>query len=262
MKIFKSVLVLISVFFVNSLVLAAGVDSTKELLTSKASSSKAQIDTQAISIKLLSKLGLQAEKISASNLPYLAEVITNQGLFYVSYDGNYIIQGKLFSIENGVFNLTENSLAKMRLEGVKKFDQNMITYPAKNEKHVVTVFTDITCGYCRKLHEQMQDYNDLGITVRYLAYPRAGIRDEFGNYSQSFKDLRSIWCHENPEVALTRAKSGFEVAQRTCEQPIEAEFNFGRQIGVNGTPAIIFENGMMIPGYQPPADLAQALSNL
>lgn len=262
MKIFKSVLVLISVFFVNSLVLAAGVDSTKELLTSKASSSKAQIDTQAISIKLLSKLGLQAEKISASNLPYLAEVITNQGLFYVSYDGKYIIQGKLFSIENGVFNLTENSLAKMRLEGVKKFDQNMITYPAKNEKHVVTVFTDITCGYCRKLHEQMQDYNDLGITVRYLAYPRAGIRDEFGNYSQSFKDLRSIWCHENPEVALTRAKSGFEVAQRTCEQPIEAEFNFGRQIGVNGTPAIIFENGMMIPGYQPPADLAQALSNL
>ncbi|MDO7086823.1 bifunctional protein-disulfide isomerase/oxidoreductase DsbC [Pseudocolwellia sp. AS88] len=259
MKIFKSVLVLVSVLLVNTSAMAVSADTQ-----SKSEQNKGQtaLDTKVVAAKLLSKLGLQAESIKASSMEGMAEAVTKQGLFYVSYDGNYILQGKLYSIKEDVIDLTENSLADVRLNGVKKFDNNMISYPAKNEKHVITVFTDITCGYCRKLHEQMQDYNDLGITVRYLAYPRAGVRDELGNYSQSFKDLRSIWCHESPDVALTKAKMGSQVAQRICEQPIEAEFNFGRQIGVNGTPAIILENGMMMPGYQPPERLAQILNSL
>jgi thiol:disulfide interchange protein DsbC len=259
MKIFKSILVLVSVLFVNTSVLAISADSVSE---GGSKNDKAAFDNKVISTKLLSKLGLQAESIKASSMAGMAEVVTKQGLFYVSFDGNYILQGKLYSIEEDVIDLTETALADVRLTGVKKFDNNMISYPAKNEKHVITVFTDITCGYCRKLHEQMQDYNDLGITVRYLAYPRAGVRDQLGNYSQSFKDLRSIWCHETPTTALTKAKSGSNVAERICEQPIEAEFDFGRQIGVNGTPAIILENGMMMPGYQPPEKLAQILNNL
>lgn len=217
--------------------------------------------TQTITAKL-SKLGLQPLKVNVSSLPNIAEVMTNQGMFYVSYDGNYILQGKLFGIENQVIDLTEVSLFQVRLDGAKQFDQNMITYPAKNEKHVITVFTDITCGYCRKLHEQIDEYNDLGITVRYLAYPRAGIRDEMGNYTKPFKDLRSIWCHEDSAKALTKAKAGSQVAQRICDQPIEKQFNFGRQIGVSGTPAIILENGMLMPGYRPPEQMIQMLNSL
>jgi thiol:disulfide interchange protein DsbC len=257
MKMFKSILILISVLFVNSSVMATTTDNINT-----SNKGKASFDSKAISSKLLAKLGLHAIGVKASNIAGMAEVVTKQGLFYVSYDGNYILQGKLYGIEGEVVDLTELSLAEVRLGGVKKFDNNMITYAAKDEKHVITVFTDITCGYCRKLHGQMQEYNDLGITVRYLAYPRAGVRDQMGNYSQSFKDLRSIWCNEEPAEALTKAKSGAQVAQRICEQPIEAEFDFGRQIGVNGTPALILENGMLIPGYQPPAQLAQILSNL
>jgi len=256
MKIFKLFLIVITTFALNNLALAASNDKqTKNLANSK-------YDEKALILKLSSTLGLKADKINASPLPGMAEVVTKQGIFYISYDGNYILQGKLFGIDNEVTDLTELSLAKVRAEGVKQFENAMITYPAKNEKHVVTIFTDITCGYCRKLHEQMDDYNNLGITVRYLAYPRSGIRDQMGNYSQGFKDLRSIWCHENPEEALTKAKSGSPVAQRICEKPIEDEFNFGRQIGVGGTPAIIFENGTMVPGYQPPEKLAQILESL
>jgi len=254
MKIFKSILVLVSVFSINTSVIAAS-DSDKD-------KGQASFDSKAISSKLLSKLGLQTQSMKPSTIPGIAEVVTKQGLFYVSHDGNYILQGKLYGIKGDIVDLTETSLAQVRLTGVKQFDNNMITYPAKDEKHVITVFTDITCGYCRKLHGQMQEYNDLGITVRYLAYPRAGVRDQMGEYSQSFKDLRSIWCHEEAAEALTKAKNGSQVAPRICEQPIEGEFDFGRQIGVNGTPALILENGMLIPGYQPPEQLAQILSNL
>lgn len=254
MKISKFILILSSVLFVNSSAMALSADSGNE--------TNGAFDSKVITSKLASKLGLQVNKVKKSTMPGMAEVITKQGLLYVSYDGNFIIQGKLYNIEKDVVDLTEATLADVRADGVKKFENSIITYPAKNEKHVITVFTDITCGYCRKLHEQMSAYNDLGITVQYLAYPRAGVRDQMGNYSQSFKDLRSIWCHETPEKALTSAKSGSQVAQRICEQPVEAQYDFGRQIGVNGTPAIILENGMMVPGYQPPERLAQILNSI
>ncbi len=112
------------------------------------------------------------------------------------------------------------------------------------------------------MHEQMDEYNARGITFRYLAYPRSGINDRLGNPTQGFKDLRSVWCNDDSAEALTKAKSGSNVAYRICDKPIEEQFNFGRQVGVSGTPAIILSNGMMIPGYQPPAQLEELLKKL
>jgi len=112
---------------------------------------------------------------------------------------------------------------------------------------VITVFTDITCGYCRKLHKQIDQYNNEGITVRYLAYPRSGIRNAAGQPTKVFKEMRSVWCSDDPKKALTEAFSGQKVAYRLCDKPVGKEFEFGRQVGVNGTPAIVLENGMMIP---------------
>lgn len=212
--------------------------------------------------KLTSLLGLSIDEVRASAMPGLVELITDQGLFYASADGQFFIQGKLYGLGKTVTNYSEESLAQVRIDGMNQFSDAMIVYPAQNEKHVVTVFTDITCGYCRKMHEQMDDYNDKGITVRYLAYPRSGVKSRSGEYSQGFKDLRSIWCNENPTEALTKAKSGSNVAQRICDKPIEGEFNFGRQVGVNGTPAVILENGMMLPGYQEPNALIKILEQV
>jgi len=209
----------------------------------------------AVKEKLTQTLGFNIASIKPSPIAGMVEVITDQGLFYASADGNFLIHGKMYGLGESVSNLTEESLAQVRIDGMAKFSGAMIVYPAKNEKHVVTVFTDITCGYCRKMHEQMDDYNDKGITVRYLAYPRAGVKGQMGGYSQAFKDLRSIWCHEDPALALTKAKSGSNVAARICDKPIEEEFDFGRQVGVTGTPAIMLANGMMVPGYQDPSKL-------
>jgi len=220
------------------------------------------LDAEFLKAKINSSLGLTVIQVEETPVPGIALLVTDQGLFYASYNGDFFIQGKVYSLGSTVTDLGEASMAKVRLNGLKPFENDMIEYKATNEKYVVTVFTDITCGYCRKMHGQMEDYNARGITFRYLAYPRSGIKDRSGNFSQGFKDLRSVWCSENNEQALTKAKTGSNVAYRTCEAPIEAQFNFGRQIGVTGTPAIILSNGMMIPGYQPPAQLEELLKNI
>ena len=227
----------------------------------KTASDPSVLDVEALKAKINSSLGLTVIKVEATPVPGIALLVTNQGLFYASYNGDFFIQGKVYSLGSTVTDLAEESLAKIRLEGIENFKDDMIVYKAENEKYVVTVFTDITCGYCRKMHEQMSDYNERGITFRYLAYPRSGIKDRMGNLSQGFKDLRSVWCSDDTAKALTKAKAGSGIPYRICDAPIEAQFDFGRQIGVNGTPAIILSNGMMIPGYQPPAQLEELLKN-
>lgn len=228
----------------------------------KPATESTELNTDLLKEKINRLLGLTVVKVEKTPVPGIALLITNQGLFYASYNGDFFIQGKVYSLGGTVTDLAEESLAKMRLEGIENFKNDMIVYPAKDEKYVVTVFTDITCGYCRKMHDQMDDYNARGITFRYLAYPRSGIKDRLGNLSGGFKDLRSVWCSEDSAEALTKAKSGSNVAYRICDKPIEEQFEFGRQVGVTGTPAIILSNGTMIPGYQPPEQLEKLLESL
>ena len=220
----------------------------------------AQGELTVLRAKLTSVLG-NITSIKASPMVGLVEVIADHSVFYSSLDGDFLIEGKLYDLAARA-DLTENARMQVRLDGVNSFTNDMIVFPAKDEKHVITVFTDITCGYCRKMHEQIEDYNDKGITVRYLAYPRYGVKDQTGQYSKGFKDLRSIWCNEDPKAALTKAKMGSNVAQRICDKPIEAEFNFGRKIGVSGTPAIILDNGFMLPGYKDPENLLNILNQV
>ena len=118
---------------------------------------------------------------------------------------------------------------------------------------MLNVFTDATCGYCRKLHNEMDILNDLGITVRYLAFPRQGLN------SKVYSDAVSIWCSDNPQEAMTQAKAGGNVASTSCENEVAEQYNFGKAIGVNGTPNIILPDGTVIPGYQPAQALLTAL---
>jgi len=266
---FKKVLVVCSlvitatsVFFFTNEQAVANTSQVPSILAKPAELDPTQLNVDFLKAKIKTKLGLTVVKVEKTPVPGIALLITNQGLFYSSYNGDYFIQGKVYSLVTGVTDLAEQSLAKMRLEGMEKFKDDMIVYKAKDEKYVVTVFTDITCGYCRKMHKQMDDYNARGITFRYLAYPRSGIKDRLGNYTEGFKDLRSVWCSEDPIAAMTKAKNNKSISYRVCDKPIEGEFNFGRQVGVNGTPAIILSTGTMVPGYQPPAQLEQLLKSL
>lgn len=230
----------------------------------KAAAKNSEINKSKVTELIELNTRLKVVDITPSRMPNVAEVMTDQGLFYASFDGSYFIAGKVYrSPDNrGLVDLAEDRMAVERLSGVKQFENDMIVYKAKDEKHVITVFTDITCGYCRKMHSKMSEYNDLGITVRYLAYPRSGINDQSGALSQGFQDLRSIWCHENPAQAMTKAKAGSGVAHRICDTSVEDQFNFGRQSGVNGTPAIILENGQLLPGFREPDDLAATIANM
>ncbi len=249
----------ISMVGFSSLTLAAKTDVPQSI----AKPVNVAFNADVLSKKVQETIGLTVIKASPSSFPGVAEIITDQGLFYTSFDGKYLIQGTMFNLgTDTVTNVTEKTMTAMRVEGLQKFENDMITYKAKDEKHVITVFTDITCGYCRKMHEQMDEYNALGITIRYLAYPREGIMDRAGRFTKGFQDLRSIWCHEDPQTALTKAKSGMGVAQRICNKPVADEFNFARQVGVNATPAIVLANGDLRPGYVPPEDLIQYLDSL
>lgn len=206
--------------------------------------------------KIESLLGMQVKAIADAPINGLLQVVTDKGLFYSSPDAKYFMQGRIYNLDEGMRNETEVSLAAMRLGGIAKFSSSVIEFKAKDEKYVVDVFTDITCGYCKKFHNEIDQYNKLGITVRYLAYPREGLS------GRTYKDMVSVWCAENPQQAMTNAKGGEGVKSKTCENKVAEQYAFGQSIGVNGTPNIILPDGSLIPGYQPPALLAEALKQL
>lgn len=206
-----------------------------------------------VKAKLQAALGMQISSIGDAPVSGLLQIMTEKGLFYTSQDGKYLLQARIYNIEDGMRNITEEALGSVRLGGLEEFKDAVIEYKADNEKYVVNIFTDITCGYCRKLHNEMKQYNDLGITVRYLAFPRGGIN------SSSYTDMVSVWCAEDKQDAMDNAKAGGAVASKNCETKVAEQYAFGQRIGVNGTPNIIMPDGSVIPGYQPPKQLEQAL---
>lgn len=203
--------------------------------------------------KLRQVLRLKIDAIADAPIDGLLQVMTDRGLFYTSKDGKYFMQARIFNLDQDMRDETDAALSEIRLEGVKDFDDSVIEFKAENEKYVVNIFTDISCGYCRKLHNEIDSYNDAGITVRYLAFPRAGLS------GQTYDQMVSVWCAEDKQKAMTDAKAGEQVPGKNCATEVNQHYAFGQRIGVNGTPNIILPNGSVIPGYQPAVALKQTL---
>ncbi|MFC0179356.1 bifunctional protein-disulfide isomerase/oxidoreductase DsbC [Thorsellia kenyensis] len=206
---------------------------------------------QAIENKL-NQLGVNIKTIEESPLKGIKTVTTEQGVMLASEDGNFLFTGELYDLSGET--PVNYMIAKLKGE-VDKLSDEMIVYPAKNEKFSITVFTDITCGYCQKLHEQINEYNDLGITVKYLAFPRQGPT------SENADNMQSVWCMAERNKAFDLATSGELPAKATCDIDIKTHYNLGNQMGVTGTPAIITPNGNLVPGYLPPQDMLSMLQN-
>lgn len=204
--------------------------------------------------KNMATLGASISDIAKSPVAGIYEVMTARGLLYVSADGRHVFQGKIYDITDGIVDISEARMAKMRKKRLVEFEDSMLVFPAKQEKHQITVFTDVDCGYCRRLHSQMDEYNDLGITVRYMAFPRGGKR------SQAWSDMQSVWCSKDPMKAMTEAKAGTDVATASCDNKVPEHYQLGVEFGVTGTPALILGDGSMIPGYQPPENLLKILN--
>ena len=207
-----------------------------------------------------SKLGVSILDIRPSDLAGLLEIKTNGGVIYASNDGSHFIAGTLYAIDDngGYKDVVAERQAPLNAAKIAKFSDSVIEYKADNEKYVVTVFTDITCGYCVRLHHQMQGYNDLGITVRYMAYPRQGAT------GQVAEQMATIWCSEDPQSAMHSAKveKTFDTPAKDlkqCKEIIQAHYNLGRELGVSGTPAIFLPSGELVGGFLPPAQLLKRL---
>lgn len=177
-----------------------------------------------------------------------------QGNFAYAYvNGDFILLGDLYNSKDKE-NVGDKKVAE-RMAGLIEDvpTSKMIVFGPENPKRYITVFTDIDCGYCRKLHNEVPELNKAGIQVRYLAFPRAGIG------SASHKKYVSVWCNDDQQSSLTAAKSGDNVPTASCDNPVEESYNLGRQVGVRGTPTIIFDDGTVSPGYLPSAELIKRL---
>ena len=200
--------------------------------------------------------GVDPDRISATPVSGLYEVVYGARVLYFSQDGRYMIDGNMIDIDQrkDLTEQTRNGIRKVTLDNVP--EKQMIIFAPKNPKHTITVFTDVDCTYCRRLHAEIDQYNDLGIKVRYLMFPRTGVG------SKSFAKAQHVWCADDPNQSMTQAKQGKTVDEKSCNDPIEAQYKLGQEIGITGTPAIVLEDGHMIAGYRPAKEIGHFLDSV
>ena len=174
-------------------------------------------------------------------------------LVYLTADGRFLVQGKLVDLETRT-EITEERLSELKLAALSEVsEEQMVIYGPQDAKHTVTVFTDIDCGFCRKLHSEMNQYGDNGIRIRYLFYPRAGVG------SESYDKAVSVWCADDRHSAMDQAKAGASIDKKVCPNPVADHHALGQAMRIQGTPALLLDDGEMLPGYVPAKKLRQAL---
>ena len=224
-------------------------------------SSSIKSDELLISSKINAVLpdGMSVQSIKESQIENLFIVdIGDLQPIYASKNGEFFFYGELYAVEgNTLQNTTKDEINLKRksiLDEVLSKD-DFISFKSENEKYRVTIFTDVDCGYCRKFHNEIKDFNDLGITVNYVAFPRSGLD------SISYNKIVTAWCSKDPKNTLTKMKQGIDVQLSLCQDhPVETHFLLGQKIGITGTPAIIKSNGELLPGYLPPEELLNRLN--
>lgn len=195
--------------------------------------------------------GVPITQISESPIQGLYEVVVGPQVVYMTKDARYLIQGDLVDFKTKE-NYTERARSGIRLSKIEQFGEDkMVVYAPKKVKHTVTIVTDINCPYCRRLHDEIDEYLSNGIKVRYIFMPLKGEDD--------YDTTVSVWCSKDQNKALNAAKAGISVEKKSCDNPIREHLQLARELGVRGTPAIILESGEMLPGYVPVKKLVAQL---
>lgn len=223
----------------------------------------ARADTPQALADVLAKVspGASPTSVQPSAITGLYEVIFGNTVYYFSADGKHMLGGPLVELASrrnlsaaALQKLEREQLMPQRLAFLKDLrDADAIVFAAAKPQHRITVFTDIDCGYCRELHRHIGQYNAAGISVRYVAFPRAG------EGSTSFKKAENVWCAPDRKAALTAAKAGKTIPDKACQNPVAEQLHAGEKIGVSGTPAILLDDGRLLPGYVPPDELKRLL---
>ncbi len=197
---------------------------------------------------------VEITEVRPSPVDGVLEMVVGADIFYITSDGRYLLQGELFDIKNKV-SVTEKAKQSTRLNYVNRFDDDRsILFAADDPVAEVLVFTDIDCGYCRKLHRQMDGYLENGISIRYLFFPRSGPD------TASWSKAETVWCAESRQDAMTRAKNNEKVESDDCDASIVAShYKVGGELGLTGTPALLTKEGALIVGYRSPDELLELL---
>jgi thiol:disulfide interchange protein DsbC len=236
---------------------AGGADAHSSVDSHVAADAHVAADPRAPLLKYLPP-GSKVDDLKPAPIPGIYEFLQGAEVSYITADGRYYLDGNVYAMATRA-NLTEALRARARLALINAVPESqMIIFSPKNPLYTITVFTDVDCQYCRKLHGDMAEINKLGIRVRYLFYPRTGPNTE------SWRKAEVVWCSADRNDTLTRAKLGVPLdMNKTCgPTPVQREYSLGQSIGVRGTPAIVTENGDFINGYLPPHDLLQAIKQL
>jgi len=221
----------------------------------------AKTDELLISSKINAVLpeGMSVQSVKESQIEnlYIVDIGDLQPI-YASKNGEFFFYGELYAVNGNMLQNTtkdEINLKRRSILDAALSEDDFISFKSDNEKHKVTIFTDVDCGYCRKFHNEINDFNDLGITVNYVAFPRSGLA------SDSYNRIVTAWCSADPKDTLTKMKQGIDVQLSMCQDhPVEKHFLLGQKIGITGTPAIIKSNGELLPGYLPPEELITRLN--
>jgi len=244
----------LAVLLLSASALAAGVAGAA---TAGAGAADQSADPRVALLKLLPS-GSKLDDLRPSPIAGVYEYAQGADVSYLTADGRYFPDGNVYDM-NTRQNLTEEHRAKARVALINAIPESqMLVFSPKNPQYTITVFTDVDCQYCRKLHSQIAEINKLGVRVRYLFFPRSGPNTE------SWHKAEAVWCSADRNDALTKAKAGGSVdITKTCgPTPIGQEYALGQSIGVHGTPAIVTENGSYINGYLPPRDLLEEIKQL
>ena len=195
--------------------------------------------------------------VTPAPIPGLYEVLVAASLFSVGADGRYVVHGDLIDLDAHV-NVSDQRRSEARKQVFESMDsKGFIEFPSKTKetKKTLYVFTDIDCAYCRKMHAEVGQLNSAGIAVRYLAFPRTGIK------GPSFDKAVAVWCAANRQEALTQSKLGLPVDSPKCDNPVAKEYELGNGMGVTGTPSVYTDQGKHIGGYVPAEELIKMVED-
>jgi thiol:disulfide interchange protein DsbC len=200
---------------------------------------------------------IRVDRIDQAPVAGFREVVAGGQVVYVSDDGKYLFQGGLLDVDSRK-DMAEVALSRVRNEVLKTLPMaDRIVYtPTGPTRHKVVVLTDVECGYCRKFHSEIAEYNKRGIEVEYLAFPRAGLG------SADYRKMVSVWCADDRKKALTDAKNDKTVPAKTCTTPVDMQYNAGLRMGLEGTPMILTTDGQFIGGYLPPDMLLKRMQDI
>ena len=173
------------------------------------------------------------------------EIIINNQIYYATNDGKYLIVGNVIDLDTKE-SITENTKMNQRLSIIDSIDkENFFVFKPQKTEHTLTIFTDPSCPYCQKLHNEIPDLLDNNIEIRYVLFSRNG------NDVDAYNQLVSAWCSEDKTETLENLFSG-DLLDETepCDNPIAKNLEHAGLLSVEGTPTIFLEDGRIIPGYQ------------